>query len=65
MEIKRLETGSLSDALKRMEVGEVRLAPLGYANATVSKTCSELNKTGKYRFFTTAKTGDMVVARTK
>ena len=42
MEVKRLQTASLSDALKQMTVGETRLAPEGYSHRTVIKTCCEL-----------------------
>ncbi len=65
MEVKRLETGTLSDALRRMEVGEVRRAPLGYKVTTVQKACSEFNKKGERRYYTSTKTGDMFITRAK
>lgn len=64
MEIKRLKTASLSDALMQMSVGETRLAPERYSNKTVIKTCCELKEKG-YVFSTTTKTGEQVITRIK
>ena len=64
MEIKRLKTASLSDALMQMSVGETRLAPEGYSHRTVIKTCCELKEKG-YVFSTTTKTGEQVITRIK
>lgn len=41
MEIKKLKTASLADALAEMQVGESCLAPDGYAPKTVIKTCGK------------------------
>ncbi len=67
MELKRLRTASLSDALKQMTIGETCLAPEGYDKRGVAKTCSELKREG-YIFVTTTKTGGMneqVITRLK
>lgn len=64
MELKKLITASLSDALMQMSVGESRLAPDGYAPKTVIKTCCELKDKG-YIFVTTQKTGEQVITRIK
>lgn len=67
MELKRLRTATLSDALKQMAIGETCLPPEGYNRMTVVKTCSELKSEG-YVFVTTTKTGEMneqVITRLK
>lgn len=64
MELKRLKTASLSDALMQMLVGETRLAPVGYSNKTVIKTCCELKEKG-FVFSTTTKIGEQVITRIK
>lgn len=64
MEVKRLQTASLSDALKQMTVGETCLSPDGYSHRTVIKTCCEL-KTEGYIFSTTTKTGEQFITRIK
>ena len=48
----------------QMSVGETRLAPEGYNNKTVIKTCCELKEKG-YVFSTTTKTGEQVITRIK
>jgi hypothetical protein len=48
----------------QMSVGETRLAPEGYSNKTVIKTCCELKEKG-YVFSTTTKTGEQVITRIK
>lgn len=58
MELKRLQTATLADALKAMAVGETCLAPEGYEKKGVAKTCSELKREG-YIFVTTTKTGEI------
>ncbi len=62
MEIKRLTTANLSDALTAMSVGETRIAPERYSRQTVIKTCCELKEKG-YVFSTTTKTGEQVITR--
>ena len=66
MEIKRLETKSLSSALLQMEVGETRVQPEGYAPATVAKECSALNSKYGCRFATRENDkGERVITRFK
>lgn len=64
MELKKLVTASLADALKEMKVGETCIAPDGSVPATVIKTCSDLKKEG-YAFTTSRKTGTQTVTRLK
>lgn len=64
MEIKKLETASLSDALKKMAIGEVCKAPDGYSPQTVIKACCELKSEG-YMFYTSRRAGEQVVTRIK
>lgn len=44
MEIKKLKTASLADALKDMTIGETCVAPDGYQPKSVTKTCVELKE---------------------
>lgn len=62
MELKKLKTASLSDALIGMKVGESAIAPDGYARRSVTKMCCDLKKQG-YIFTTTTKTGEQVITR--
>ena len=62
MEIKKLKTASLSDALTEMKVGETCAAPDGYSTKTVIKACSELREKG-YLFSTTTKGGQQTITR--
>ncbi len=64
MELKRLKTASLSDALMQMLVGETCLAPVGYRSKTVIKTCCELKEKG-FVFSTTTRTGEQMITRIK
>lgn len=64
MDIKRLKTASLSEALMQMSVGETCYAPEGYAYKTVIKTCCTLRSQG-YVFNTTTKTGEQIITRIK
>ena len=64
MEIKKLKTASLADALKEMNVGQTCIAPDGYAPATVIKTCSELRDKG-YLFQTSQRAGVQIITRLK
>lgn len=64
MELKKLKTQSLYDALRAMSVGETRIAPDECTRKTVIKTCSELKGEG-YVFTTTTKSGVQTVTRLK
>lgn len=64
MELKKLKTASLADALKEMNVGETCISPDGYAPATVIKTCSELKDKG-YLFQTSQRAGVQIITRLK
>ncbi len=64
MELKKLKTQSLPDALKAMSVGETCIAPDECTPKTVIKTCSELKDDG-YLFTTTTKSGVQTVTRLK
>lgn len=64
MEIKKLKTASLADALMEMNVGETCIAPDGYAPQTVIKTCCEL-KEKNYLFQTSRRAGVQIVTRLK
>lgn len=64
MEIKRLKTASLADALAEMKIGEICLAPDGYAPMTVVKTCTEMKSKG-YLFQTSRRAGVQTITRLK
>ena len=64
MELKKLKTASLADALKEMKVGETCLSPDECTPKTVSKTCVELKRQG-YLFLTSTRTGVQTVTRLK
>lgn len=64
MEIKKLKTASLADALKDMTVGETCVAPDGYQPRTVTKTCVELRAHG-YMFQTSTRSGMQTITRLK
>lgn len=64
MEIKKLHTASLSEALASMQVGETCLAPDGYAPVSVRKTCAEMKSKG-YLFQTSCRTGGQTITRLK
>jgi len=64
MEIKKLKTASLADALKGMTVGETCVAPDGYQPKTVTKTCVELKEQG-YLFQTSTRAGVQTITRLK
>lgn len=64
MELKKLKTASLSDALKEMAIGESCIAPDGYSPKTVIKTCSELKGEG-YLFNTSRRVGKQIITRLK
>lgn len=62
MELKKLKTASLTDALKDMQVGETRIAPDECTPAYVKRACSDLKENG-YIFATSTKTGVQTVTR--
>jgi len=62
MELKKLKTASLSDALAEMQIGESCLAPDGYAPKTVIKTCVEMKAKG-YLFQTSQRSGVQTITR--
>lgn len=64
MAFKKLQTASLSDALKSMSVGETCISPDGYSPKTVIKTCCELKDCG-FLFNTTQKEGQQFITRLK
>lgn len=64
MELKKLKTQSLYDALRAMNVGETCIAPDECTPKTVIKTCSDLKEEGLL-FTTTTKTGVQTVTRLK
>lgn len=64
MEIKKLATASLADALRAMKVGETCYAPDGYSPASVRKTCAELKSEG-YLFQTSMRTEEQTITRLK
>lgn len=64
MELKKLKTSSLADALKGMKIGETCISPDGYSHKTVIKTCAELKAQG-YLFQTSTRTEVQTVTRLK
>lgn len=64
MELKKLKTSSLADALKGMKIGETCLSPDECTPKTVIKTCVELKSQG-YIFQTSTRTGVQTVTRLK
>lgn len=64
MEIKKLKTASLADALKDMTIGETCVAPDGYQPKSVTKTCVELKEQG-YLFQTSTRSGVQTITRLK
>lgn len=64
MELKKLKTSSLADALREMKVGETCLSPDECTPKTVIKTCVELKSQG-YLFQTSTRTGTQTVTRLK
>lgn len=64
MEIKKLKTASLADALTDMTIGETCVAPDGYQPKSVTKTCVELKEQG-YLFQTSTRSGVQTITRLK
>lgn len=62
MIIKKIQTSTLIDALKRMNIGETAEIPNEYSKAYVKRICSTLKSEG-YVYSTTTKLGPMVVTR--
>jgi hypothetical protein len=61
-ELRKLIAKSLPNALKEMRVGETCIAPDGYTQKSVTKTCVELKAKG-YIFNTSTRTGVQTVTR--
>lgn len=64
MELKKLKTQSLNDALREMNIGETCIAPDEVSVAHVKRTCSELKSEG-YLFATSQRTGVQTITRLK
>lgn len=64
MELRKLKTQSLPDALRGMAVGETCISPDECTPVYVKRTCYELKQEG-YIFTTTTKTGVQTVTRLK
>ena len=64
MELKKLITQSLSDALKKMQIGETRIAPDDCTPAYVRRICSELKADG-FLFQTSTRAEVQTVTRLK
>ncbi len=62
MELRKLKTQSLPDALKGMSVGETCIAPDECTQQYVKRTCCELKQEG-YIFTTSTATGIQTVTR--
>lgn len=62
--IKKLECATLIDALKSMQVGEIRLAPDGYSSRSVIAACGKLRKEGLI-FTTSQRCGEQTITRLK
>lgn len=62
MELKKLITQSLPDALKAMSIGETCISPDECTPAYVKRMCSELKEKG-YLFVTSTKSGVQTVTR--
>lgn len=62
MEIKKLKTQSLPDALMAMKVGETCIAPDECKAAYVRRACNSLKEQG-YVFATTHKSGVQTITR--
>lgn len=65
MELKKLVTFSLPEALRAMQVGETCIAPADYSERTVRAVCSKLKATEGLIFATTKKGGRQTVTRLK
>lgn len=64
MELRKLKTSSLADALMEMNVGETCIAPDECLPAYVKRMCSELKNKG-YLYLTSTKTGTQTITRLK
>lgn len=64
MELKKLKTQSLPEALMAMSVGQSCIAPDECTPAYVRRACCELKEKG-YTFSTSTKLGVMTVTRLK
>lgn len=64
MQLKKLKTQSLADALMAMSIGETCIAPDECSASYVKRACSELKDKG-YVFTTSTKTGVQTITRLK
>lgn len=64
MELKKLKTQSLPDALMAMSIGETCISPDECTPTYVKKACSELKEKG-YLYVTSTKSGVQTVTRLK
>lgn len=64
MELKKLITQTLHEALASMEIGEMRIAPDTTTPGSVKRACTEMKAKG-YLFTTTTKPGKMIITRMK
>lgn len=64
MELKKLKTQSLPDALKAMNVGETCIAPDECTPTYVKRACCELKEQG-YLFQTSTRSGVQTITRLK
>lgn len=62
MELKKLKTLSLYDALMEMTIGETCIAPDEVSPSYVRRACADLKEKG-YVFSTSTKTGVQTVTR--
>ncbi|MDE5653603.1 MAG: hypothetical protein K2I48_09110 [Muribaculaceae bacterium] len=62
MELKKLITRSLPDALRGMEVGQTCIAPDECTTSYVKRACTELKDEG-YLFTTSTRSGVQTVTR--
>lgn len=61
-ELKKLQTATLSDALREMRVGETCIAPDGYSAKTIKSSCARLKADG-FIYQTTQRTGQQLITR--
>lgn len=64
MELKKLKTQSLPEALMSMNIGETCISPDECTPAYVKRACTDLKEKG-YLFVTSTKTGVQTVTRLK
>lgn len=64
MDLKKLKTQSLPDALMAMSIGETCISPDECTPGYVKRACCELKEQG-YIFITSTKTGVQTITRLK